>query len=203
MENRIRDTEFLKEGKKYTDQFLKDYEVKQQLIDKFLFRNIRPDEGDQVADIETICFPPNEACAPERMKERTIKAPELFLAAEDKKTGRIAGFINGVASDKEVFQDEFFTDISLHDPDGKNVFILGVDVLPQYRGQGLAKELMYRYLLLCREMDRNLVILTCLDSKVDMYRKMGYQDQGMSGSVWGGEQWHEMSAVLSSLDKIM
>ncbi|MDY4693264.1 MAG: GNAT family N-acetyltransferase [Blautia sp.] len=203
MENKIRDKEFLKKGKKYTDQFLKDYKVKPQLSERFQFRNIRPDEGDQAADIETICFPPNEACAPERMKERTLKVPELFLVAEDRGTGRIAGLINGVASESEAFRDEFFTDISLHHPDGKNVFILGVDVLPQYRGQGLAKELMYRYLLLCREMGRNLVILTCLDSKVDMYRKMGYQDQGMSGSVWGGEQWHEMSAILADLDKMI
>ena len=33
----------------------------------------------------------------------------------------------------------FFTDITLHDPAGENVMILGLDVLPSYRGQGIAR----------------------------------------------------------------
>ena len=38
--------------------------------------------------------------------------------------------------------------------------------------------------------------MTCLDSKVKMYEKMGFQDRGMAQSSWGGEQWHEMNCVL-------
>ena len=30
-----------------------------------------------------------------------------------------------------------------------------------------------------------------------MYEKMGFQNQGISGSSWGGEQWYEMSCVLN------
>ena len=28
--------------------------------------------------------------------------------------------------------------------------------------------------------------------KVKMYEKMGFLDRGISGSSWGGEEWHEM-----------
>lgn len=39
--------------------------------------------------------------------------------------------------------DEFFTNAGLHNPDGKNIMLLGLDVLPEYRKQGLGRELMY------------------------------------------------------------
>ena len=60
--------------------------------------------------------------------------------------GKIAGFLNGIATDETAFRDEFFKDASLHRPDGKHVMLLGLDVLPEYRGQGLAREIMRRYL---------------------------------------------------------
>ena len=83
---------------------------------KYEFRNIRPEEADQAIQIEQICFPPNEACSAKSMKERVANAPETFLVAVDKETGKIAGFLNGVATDEDVFRDEFFTDITLHNP---------------------------------------------------------------------------------------
>ena len=77
--------------------------------------------------------------------------------------------------------------------------ILGLDVLPQYRGRGLAREIVSRYLRRERERGRKEVFLTCLESKVEMYKRMGFQDHGMAESTWGGEQWHEMSCVLDPL----
>lgn len=53
------------------------------------------------------------------MKTRIANAPELFMVAIEKSTGEIAGFLNGVATDEEIFRDEFFTDISQHKPNGK------------------------------------------------------------------------------------
>lgn len=57
----------------------------------------------------------------------------------------MVGFVNGIATQENKLRDEFFTDESLHDPDGPNVMILGVAVLPEYRGQGLARELIAQY----------------------------------------------------------
>lgn len=112
---------------------------------QFIFRNIEKSETDQAVSIEQICFPPNEACSAKSMTERIAATPELFLVAIDESTGKIAGFFNGIATDEESFRDEFFTDINLHDPDGKCVMLLGLDVLPEYRGHGLARELVKQY----------------------------------------------------------
>lgn len=166
------------------------------LLKQFEFRNIRKDEADQAAVIEQICFPPNEACSEKHMKERVERAPEMFLVAVDRETGKIAGFLNGMATDESVFRDEFFTDAGLYEPAGKNIMLLGLDVLPEYRGQGLARELVYHYLERERENGRESIKLTCLQSKVEMYKKMGFDDEGISDSSWGGEEWHEMSQAV-------
>lgn len=163
------------------------------MTEKFEFRDVRPDEAELTIVIEQICFPPNEACSAKSMRERVANAAETFLVAVDKETGKLAGFLNGVATNEEVFRDEFFTDITLHNPEGKNIMLLGLDVLPEYRHQGLAREIMNRYVIREQAKGRKCLYLTCLDGKVEMYKKMGYTDDGISGSVWGGEEWHDMS----------
>lgn len=178
---------------------MQEYDISNQdLTERFEFRNIRADEAEQAAAIEQICFPPNEACSEKNMRDRMAKAPELFLVAVDKATGKIAGFLNGLATNENSFRDEFFTDANLHDPKGKNIMLLGLDVLPEYRGQGLARELVYQYSRREREKGRRLLLLTCLHPKVKMYTKMGFHDEGMADSSWGGEEWHEMSCVIGA-----
>lgn len=161
----------------------------------FEFRTIRQDEAEEAAVIESICFPPHEACKREHMLSRAAAAPDLFWVAVDRAAGRIAGFINGIATDEAAFRDEFFTDASLHDPDGRNVMILGLDVLPRYRMRGLARELVRSYAERAVGKRKRLV-LTCLESLSGMYEKFGFSDLGYSASVWGGERWHEMELIL-------
>lgn len=163
------------------------------VLDRFEFRSVRANEAEEVAEIEKICFPPHEVCSKKDMFERVEHAPELFLVAVDKETGTIAGFLNGLATDEEAFRDEFFTDITVHNPEGKNIFLLGLDVRPEYRRQGLARELMNQYVKREQAKGRKMLKLTCLEQKVEMYKKMGYKDEGISASVWGDEEWHEMS----------
>ena len=174
----------------------KDSFAEQDLYDKFEFRNIRADEAEQAAEIERICFSPDEACSSRMMYERIEKAPELFLVAVDRSSGKIAGFLNGISTDEHSFRDEFFSDASLHDVGGKNIMLLGLDVLPEYRGQGLASELMRYYVRREGQNGKRRLVLTCSQSKVKMYEKMGFHDDGISTSSWGGSQWHEMRYVL-------
>lgn len=163
---------------------------------RFEFRNIRQDEVEQAIAIEQICFPPNEACSPRAMKERIAAAPELFLVAVDKDTGKIAGFLNGLSTKESKFRDEFFTDVSLYNPEGKNIMLLGLDVLPEYRKQGLAREIVCQYCRIEHEKGRNMLYLTCLANKVEMYKKFGFEDRGIADSTWGGEEWHEMTCRI-------
>jgi ribosomal protein S18 acetylase RimI-like enzyme len=184
-------------NKKSRQQEIEEYHITDKdILEKYEFRSIRPDEAEQAVTIEQICFPPNEACSEQHMKERIDKAPNLFLVAVDKKTGKLAGFLNGLSTDECSFRDEFFTDVNLYNPEGKNVMLLGLDVLPEYRRQGLAKELVYKYARRECENKRKMLILTCLKEKVNMYKKMGFVDRGIADSTWGGEEWHEMTCAI-------
>lgn len=165
---------------------------------KFEFRTIRQDEIQQTAHIEQVCFKPKDACTYEDMEARIMKAPELFLVATDKSTGKIAGFINGLATNETRFRDDFFKDASLYNPNGKNIMLLGLAVLPEYREQGLATVLMQLYKEIESEKKRDRLILTCSQQNVGMYEKMGFYDAGLSDSDWGGDKWHEMICCLTS-----
>lgn len=167
------------------------------LNERFEFRNILSEEADQAVAIEQICFPANEACSEEMMKDRIAAAKDLFLVAVDRENGKIAGSLNGLATDEDTFRDEFFTNAKLHNPDGSNIMLLGLDVLPEYRKQGLAREIVFQYLRRECEKNRRKIILTCLKSKIKMYEKMGFQNLGIAQSTWGAEQWYEMSYVLN------
>lgn len=170
--------------------------VMEKLWEQYEFRNIKQEEIPQAAEIEKRCFPPNEACSYEHMEQRVKKAPELFLVAVDKKTGLLAGFLNGLATEKEHLTDDFFTDAEVHNPAGENIMLLGLDVLPEHRGRGLARTLVEEYVRREKEKDRKKLILTCVEEKVEMYKKFGFMDHGIGISQWGGEAWHEMSIVI-------
>ena len=139
-------------------------------MDRFEFRCIRPEETQQAIEIEQICFPPNEACSPKSLTERIKATAETFLVAEDKETGKLAAFLNGVPTD--------------------------VDVRPEYRMQGLGRELVSRYCQREAQKGRKKLFLTCLDEKVKMYEKFGFTDLGQANSTWGGEAWHAMSIKI-------
>lgn len=166
------------------------------LLERFVFRDIEQGEAGQAAEIERICFPPNEACSEKSIRERIAAASELFLVAVDKQKGKIAGFLNGIATNEDAFRDEFFTDVRLYNPQGKNIMLLGLDVLPEYRNQGLGRELVFQYLKREKGRNRETVFLTCLNAKIKMYEKFGFTDGGIANSTWGGEEWHEMRYTL-------
>ena len=164
--------------------------------EKFEFRTILQTEARQAAELEQICFPPNEACKEADMIARAAAAEDLFLIAADPVTGQIVGYLNGIATDEAEFRDEFFTDASLHTPAGRNIMLLGLCVRPAYRRQGLASEIVRRYAERESARGRERLILTCLEDKVPMYLGMGFADLGLSASTWGGVSWHEMAYLL-------
>ncbi len=196
--NNCKNMEISNKKKIYTKESC---ESDKSLEERFEFRNIFPGEADQAVAIEKICFPPNEACSEKMMRERVAGLADLFLVAVDRGTGKIAGFLNGLSTDEAAFRDEFFVDASLYDPDGKNIMLLGLDVLPEYRMQGLAREIVSRYI--CREAERGrkMLLLTCLKSKIKMYEKMGFYNNGIASSSWGGEEWYEMGYRIVDCEK--
>ena len=158
----------------------------------FELRSIKPDEAEEAILVEQTCFPPHEVCSPDNMRERISLAPDLFLVAIDVKSGKMAGTLNGLSTGEKIFRDEFFVEAGLYDSEGENVMLLGLDVLPEYRRMGLANALVHEYIQREKKNGRKKLILTCLEEKIKIYRKMGFTDLGPANSTWGGEQWHEM-----------
>lgn len=165
--------------------------------ERYEFRQVVLEDAEEATAIETICFPPSEACTLPIMKERIRYAAKSFLVAVDRETGMMVGFINALCTNERTLRDELFTDTSLHNPNGKNVMICSVAVLPEYRRQGIARELMCDFLRKQKELGKRQAILTCVPDKVSMYKKFGFTDRGKSESVWGGEKWHEMWCALN------
>ena len=188
----------LPDGRRRAMEVIKELGIKDfDLYERFDFRLINDDEADEAAAVEAECFPPKEACTLEHMRDRVKAAKDIFLVAIDKETGKMAGFVNGIATNGDDFTDDYFTDASLHDKDGKNIMICGICVRPEYQKQGLARELVYNY---CRrewERGRRSLILTCKEQKVKMYRKFGFTDRGEANSSWGGQKWHKMDMILN------
>ncbi|MCI6766777.1 GNAT family N-acetyltransferase [Porcincola intestinalis] len=214
----------------------------------YSFRPVRPEEGDQIAFIEQVCFSPATALSPETMKARAAELPDMFLAAiahpevpsgmsagpgslpamrrdngsvqqpdgrqnactDGKSTSasgvkaaspddahdQIAGYITMMMTDEEHFRDAFFEDPSLHQPNGANVMLLGLEVLPSFRHQGLAAELLNRTIRQAEKEGRRKLVLTCRDDKIAMYEKFGFQLGGISKSTLGGVTWYEMEHRL-------
>lgn len=163
---------------------------------RLIFRDGLPEDGPELADLEEICFPPGERISRDVIVKRAADFPDQFLVAYDPKGRMIAGCIAGVATDRNAFSDEFFTDPAIHDPTGRTIMITGLEVRSEYRHIGLATELMNRFIEREREGGRRRIVLTCLERLVPFYENMGYRKIGLSESVLGGEAWYEMDMML-------
>lgn len=150
----------------------------------------------QLVKIESICFPESEAASRENIKKRLITFSNCFWVLEEK--GKIIAFINGMLTDEKTICDEMFEDTSFYDPDGAWLAIFGVDTLPAYQGKGYASMLMNSVIKEMSDTNCKGCILTCKDSLIKFYEKLGYVNIGISKSVHGGAKWYDMILKLNN-----
>ena len=171
------------------------------LNERFEFKTIDPNDretAEYAVYMESVCLPPTDACTREEILDRIAAAPELFITAVDRRTGKLAGILNGIATNEDTFRDEFFSEAStLHDPDGSTVMLCGMDVMPEYRLQGLAREMIRRCCEKEKAKGRKRLLLTCVEDKIGMYEKFGFHYVGVSASVYGGTVWYDMDMILN------
>lgn len=158
---------------------------------KYTIRNVKIEDLDQVTEVEALCFPAAEAAVGESFRKRIETFPDSFFVAEDE-NGRIIGFINGCVTDERTIRDEMFEDSRLHHADGLYQSVFGLDVIPEYRRQGVAADLMNRLIQAAKERGKKGMILTCKDRLIHYYEKFGYRNLGLSGSVHGRAVWYDM-----------
>lgn len=145
---------------------------------------------DAITKVEVSCFPNAEAATRESLEQRIKTFPESFFAAE--LHGKIIGFINGCVINGTVIYDELYKNSALHIPDGDYQTIFGLDVIPDYRNQGIAAQLMNHMIEVSRKTGRKGVILTCKSRLIHYYEKFGYINKGISESTHGGAEWYDM-----------
>ena len=161
-----------------------------------IIRKVKPEDLDRVAEIESICFPAAEAASRNSFQARIAAFPGYFLVAEDKTNAKLIGFINGCVTNSPVIYDELFYDTSHHIPDGQNLTVFGLDVISEYRRQGVAAQLMKHFIQLGKKSNRKNVLLTCKEELVHYYESFGYVNQGRSQSNHGGAIWYDMILAL-------
>ncbi|WP_313180049.1 GNAT family N-acetyltransferase [Lacrimispora sp.] len=157
----------------------------------YSIRKVRKEDLDRVAEVEALCFPPEEAAGREAIGHRIDHFPESFLVAE-LSDGTIIGFINGCVTDGDTICDEMFEKADFHNPDGAYQSVFGLDVIKEWRGRGVAAALMKRFMEEAGKRGRKGMILTCKDRLIHYYEKFGYRNMGVSGSVHGGAVWYDM-----------
>lgn len=155
-----------------------------------VIRQANQDDLDAVTLVEACCFPAAEAAARDSFYQRLRIFPESFFIME--KDGQVIGFINGAVTDAQKISDEMFEDAACHNPLGAYQSIFGLDVIPEYRHQGLATILMRHMIDDAKTHRRKGLILTCKESLIRFYESFGYHNLGVSESVHGGAVWYDM-----------
>ena len=161
-----------------------------------IIRQVRTEDLEAVAAVEAACFPAAEAADRESLKARIGQFPESFLVAETE--GRVIGFINGAVTDQRTISDDMFEDAGLHNPEGAYQSIFGLDVVEEFRCQGIASRLMEEMIERARRRGRRGLILTCKDRLIGYYERFGYVNLGVSQSVHGGAVWYDMLLELGA-----
>ena len=165
-------------------------------MQEFTVRSVRQDDLESIAEIESVCFPAAEAASRASFKERIAAFPESFLVAEV--GGKLVGYINGCATDSPVIYDELFYSTSHHNKTGENLTVFGLAVIPEFRKQGIASQLMKNFVQTAKKLGKKKVILTCKERLIRYYECFGYMNDGISKSSHGGAQWFDMTLGLDT-----
>ena len=155
-----------------------------------IIRNATMDDLAAVSEVERRCFPAAEAATEEEFRARLEAYADCFwLLFED---GRLASFIDGMATDEPDLRDEMYADASLHMPDGRWQMIFGLNTLPEYRGRGYAAMLVRHLTEESRKRGKLGVVLTCKERLVPYYASLGFENEGLSSSTHGDVSWYQM-----------
>lgn len=144
----------------------------------------------EIAKVESACFPPNEAASKKEIEDRlTHYANHFWLKFNNDK---LIAFIDGFVTDKKDLSDEMYENASLHNEKGSWQMIFGVNTLPEFRKKGHASQLI-NHVIDCAKKEKRLgVVLTCKKEIIGFYSKFGFIDEGISKSQHGGVVWHQM-----------
>lgn len=164
-------------------------------MSEYTIRTVKPEDLTACHTIEIRSFPPCEAAWTTSLEKRITLYPEGFLVAEI--DGKVVGQVNSGSTSKDDITDEEFKDLDGHDPDGHNIVIFSLSVLPEHRKNGLGSKLLNRFVQQAKDLKKKNVLLLCKTDLIPFYERHGFNNNGISNSEHGGVEWHEMILPLS------
>lgn len=159
--------------------------------------SIRPakmSDLDRCTEIETACFPREQAASRESIRDRLSVYPGHILLGE--RNGRVVGYAMGPVIDVPTIADEMFADSSCHNPAGPYQSVFSLAVHPDWQRQGYGRQLLNALIDLARRENRRAVTLTCRQEKIAYYESFGFVNQGTAVSAHGGVVWYDMVLQL-------
>ena len=92
---------------------------------------------DDIASVESECFPVLEAATKEEFEQRIKYYGNHFWLMFDE--GKLIAFVDGFVTDEADLTDEMYENASMHNENGAWQMIFGVNTRPEYRRCGYAK----------------------------------------------------------------
>lgn len=160
-----------------------------------IIRNVEMEDLQDIAIIESLCFPKKEAATKETFAKRIDFIPDSFFVAEME--GVIVGFVNGPVIETPFISDDLFWEIKANPLTGGHQSVLGIAVTPHFQTRGVAAALLAHIEKAARAKKRKTITLTCKEDLIGFYGKYGYVNMGVSKSEHGGVTWYNMVKMLS------
>ena len=159
-----------------------------------IIRQVDPDDFTGCHTVESRSFPPGEAAWATSITTRIETYPEGYLVAEQ--DGRIVGHMNSGSTHKDDISDVSFKQLVGHDPDGRNIVVFTLSVLPEHRGKGIAELLLNQFIELSHGLGKEAILLLCKEELIPFYQRFGFDRMGLSTSTHGNAVWHQMRLNL-------
>ena len=142
------------------------------------FRQAWPEDLDELVRLEERCFP-EEPWSRQMFAEELRNDMALFAVAEDRETGRIAGYMIAWIVPPLECQ------------------VGSIAVLPEYRRQGLARQLMEILFETCRQLnvpDTYLEVRVSNAAAIGLYESLGFETDGLRKNYYqDGEDAYTMA----------
>ena len=145
---------------------------------------------DDIASVESECFPVLEAATKEEFEQRIKYYGNHFWLMFDE--GKLIAFVDGFVTDEADLTDEMYENASMHNENGAWQMIFGVNTIPAYRKHVYAGQLLQCAIVDARIQGRNGLVLTCKEKLIAYYAKFGFVNEGISESVHGNVTWYQM-----------
>lgn len=148
------------------------------------------DDLEAITAVEAECFPMAEAATKEDFKKRLEVYADYFWLLHD--GDQLISFVNGMVTDEADLVDEMYHEADRHDEKGKWQMIFGVNTIPSQRKKGYAERVLRQVIADSRDKGRSGLVLTCKEGLIPFYSKLGFKNEGVSGSTHGNVTWYQM-----------